>query len=97
MKENEIRFEWDANKAAINRVKHGITFEEATSVFSDVMSITIPDVEHSEDEERFVIIGLSIKSNLLVVCHCLRESETVIRLISARKATRRETEQYNDY
>lgn len=90
-----IRFEWDSEKNRINRSKHGIDFIEAQTVFEDDNAILIPDPEHSEQEERFILLGLSAKLNMLVVCHCYRESETVIRLISARKATRRETQQYN--
>ena len=93
----EIRFEWDENKNVINKVKHGVSFEEATTVFYDEEALLIPDTEHSEDEERFIILGLSRSANLLVVCHCCRESERVIRLISARKATTNETKQYDSW
>ena len=89
-----LRFEWDERKNAINKVKHQIAFEEAQTVFYDEQALVIDDIEHSEDEERFIILGLSFKANLLVVCHCLRESETVIRIISARKATTNEQRQY---
>ena len=90
----EIKFEWDENKNIINNKKHKISFEEAKSVFYDPEALLINDPEHSVEEERFIILGLSLKANLLVVCHCYRESETVIRIISARKATRNEAEQY---
>ena len=89
-----IRFEWDENKNTINKRKHGISFEEAQTVFYDVEALVIDDLEHSEDEERFIILGLSARANLLIVCHCFRESESVIRIISARKATTTETKQY---
>lgn len=89
-----IRFEWDENKDKINRKKHGISFEEATTVFYDEEALLISDPEHSDEEERFILLGLSKAANLLVVCHCLRESETVIRIISARKATKNEAKQY---
>ena len=92
-----IRFEWDENKNEINKKKHKISFEEAKSVFYDDEALVIDDPEHSQEEERFVILGLSEKANLLVVCHCYRESETVIRIISARKATKTETKQYNEW
>lgn len=92
-----LSFEWDENKNAINKKKHGIAFEEAQTVFYDEEALVIDDVEHSEDEERFIILGMSLKANLLVVCHCLRESETVIRIISARKATTNETKQYESW
>lgn len=89
-----IRFEWDENKDKINRKKHGISFEEATTVFYDEEALLISDPEHSDEEERFILLGLSKAANLLVVCHCLRESETIIRIISARKATKNEAKQY---
>ena len=89
-----IKFEWDENKNEINKKKHKISFEEAQSVFYDTDALLIDDPEHSSEEERFIILGMSKKANLLVVCHCYRESETVIRIISARKATRTESDQY---
>lgn len=92
-----IRFEWDPNKAKINVKKHGVTFKEAQSVFQDPEALVIDDPDHSQEEERFIILGLSQKANLLVVCHCYRESDNVIRIISARKATTTETEQYADF
>ncbi len=93
----EIRFEWDENKNKINQSKHKISFEEAQTVFYDEMALVIDDPDHSEAEERFIIIGESDKANLLVVCHCYRLSDTIIRIISARKATKKETEQYYSY
>lgn len=92
-----INFEWDENKNRINKQKHQVSFEEAKSVFSDEAALVIADPDHSEDEERFLILGQSDQLKLLVVCHCYRESDTVIRLISARKATRNETVQYYDF
>lgn len=92
---NEIKFEWDNNKNESNKKKHKISFEEAKSVFYDDEALLIVDPEHSEDEERFIILGLGNQANLLVVCHCYRVSETVIRIISARKATRTESKQYH--
>ena len=89
-----IKFEWDENKNEINKKKHKISFEEAKTVFYDEEALLIDDPEHSQEEERFIILGLSKKANLLVVCHCYRASETVIRIISARKATKNETKQY---
>lgn len=89
-----MNFEWDENKARINLQKHGVSFEEAQTVFYDENALLIDDPDHSEDEERFIILGLSAGARLLVVCHCYRESETVIRIISARKATRKETQYY---
>ena len=92
-----MRFEWDEKKNIANQKKHGITFEEARTVFDDVNALLIADPEHSDDEDRFIMLGLSSSLHLLVVCHCVRYAETVIRIISARKATTRETRQYNNY
>lgn len=95
-----IKFEWDENKNQMNQRnqrnqrKHKITLDEAKTVFYDVEAIVIDDPEHSREEERFIILGFSKKANLLVVCHCYRNSDTVIRIISARKATTAETRQY---
>lgn len=90
----EINFEWDENKNTSNKIKHGVSFEEAVSVFNDSRAMVIPDPDHSDDEERFVILGLSIRLNMLVVCHCYRNNEQTIRIISARKATKKECEYY---
>ena len=89
-----IRFEWDEHKNEINKKMHGISFEEARTVFLDPNGLMIPDPDHSEKEERFVLLGTSNKANLLVVCHCYRFSETVIRIISARKANKNEERQH---
>ena len=89
-----IRFEWDENKNSINKEKHQVSFEEAQTVFYDDNALVIDDPEHSKDEERFIILGNSSIANLLVVCHCYRKSETVIRIISARKATKKESAYY---
>ena len=89
-----IKFDWDPNKNEINRKKHGITFEEVCEVFYDDEAILIPDPEHSETEERFIILGTSGSANLLVVCHCYRDCDAIIRIISARKANKTETRQY---
>ena len=91
----DIKFQWDDNKNKINQKKHKISFEEAQSVFFDEEALIIDDPEHSLEDERFIILGLSKKANLLVVCHCYRKSDTIIRIISARKATVRETISYN--
>lgn len=89
-----ISFEWDENKNRINQRKHRISFEEAKTVFYDDEALVIDDPEHSEEEERFIILGLSLQANLLVVCHCCRNSDSVIRIISARKATKTESSYY---
>ncbi|MBQ8186410.1 MAG: BrnT family toxin [Clostridia bacterium] len=91
---DELKFEWDPNKNEINKKKHKISFEEAGTVFYDPEALVIDDPDHSQEEERFIILGLSQKANLLVVCHCYRASETVIRIISARKATKNESQYY---
>ena len=89
-----LRFEWDAHKAKANAAKHGVTFEEAQSVFSDENAKLIDDPDHSEKEERFILLGLSGSLRVLVVCHCYRAPSDVIRIISARKATRQESKAY---
>jgi len=89
-----IKFEWDPRKDSANQRKHGVSFEEARSVFFDENAIQFYDEHHSEQEDRFIMLGLSIRSRILVVCHCERESGNVIRIISARKATRSERKYY---
>ena len=89
-----LRFEWDERKATANAKKHGVSFEEAKSVFVDERAKLIDDPDHSEDEERFVLLGLSSALRLLLVCHCYRSEGNVIRLISARKATAKESRAY---
>ncbi|HEX5235839.1 MAG TPA: BrnT family toxin [Silvibacterium sp.] len=89
-----LLFEWDQAKARSNRRKHRIGFEEASTVFGDWLSVTIPDAEHSTDEHRWITLGRSSKGNLLVIVHT--ESDTSIRLISARAATRDERKQYEE-
>ena len=90
---SQIRFEWDSRKAASNEKKHGISFEEAQSVFFDDQALLLEDPQPRHEEERFVLLGLSASLRLLVVVHALRERD-VIRIISARKATRKETREY---
>jgi uncharacterized protein len=85
-----IKFDWDQAKASANLKKHGISFEEAKSVFYDEFAVQFFDEEHSSDEERFLMLGMSSGAKLLLVCHCEREHGEVIRIISARKATKRE-------
>lgn len=91
-----LHFEWDARKNAINKTKHGISFEEAKTVFYDEDAVLIPDPEHSAEEERFILLGFSSLARMLVVCHCYRSAESVIRIISARKATPTEARQYGE-
>ena len=90
-----LRVEWDDRKAVENRRKHSVSFEEANTVFSDEHALLIDDPEHSDKEARFVILGLSVALRTLVVCHCYRKGGHVIRIISARKANRKERELYN--
>lgn len=92
-----IHFQWDENKNRINKLKHNISFEEARTVFFDEKALVIDDPDHSDNEDRFLILGESNKANLLVVCHCYRVSDTVIRIISARKATKNEMSQYYNF
>lgn len=91
----ELRFEWDTAKESENRRKHRVSFEEAETVFSDEHALLIDDPEHSEDEDRFVLLGLSAKLRVLVVVHAFREATGIIRLISARKANSHERAIYN--
>ena len=89
-----ISFEWDEKKNRANIRKHGVTFEEAMTVFFDDNAILFDDPEHSDREERFLLLGMSTEANVMIVCHCCRQSDTVIRIISARKATRKEEQRY---
>ena len=87
-------FEWNRDKNLSNIEKHGISFKEAALTFFDPNAATINDTAHSQDEERFLLIGLSEKYRLLTVCHCYRDNEAIIRIISARKATKQEENKY---
>ena len=89
-------FEWDEQKYDENLIKHGISFFEAMTVFDDDDALFKSDEEHSLDEDRFIIIGWSKSANLLVVCHCYKYKDTVIRIFSAREATKSEEKQYGD-
>lgn len=89
-----LKFEWDERKATANVKKHGVSFEEAKTVFFDERAKLIDDPEHSDDEERFVLMGLSSSLRVMVVCHCYRSAGNVIRIISARKATTHESKYY---
>ena len=93
---SSIKFEWDPKKASANEKKHGITFDEARTVFFDENAKLIDDPDHSDDEERFVLLGLSSTLKVVLVCHCYREEGNVIRIISARKASAYESKQYRD-
>ena len=91
---SDMRFEWDAGKNTANKRKHGVSFEEAQTVFMDENAIRFFDPDHSADEDRFLILGVSFRLRTLVVCHCFRASDTVIRIVSARKADKQETADY---
>jgi len=90
----ELQFEWNPAKAAANLQKHGVSFEEAASVFYDGLAIEFYDDKNPGNEDRFLLLGLSTTLRLLLVCHCYRAEDAVIRIISARKATRNEAEHY---
>jgi len=92
-----IHYEWNSSKSSTNAKKHGVTFEEAKSVFLDEFARLISDPSHSSDEDRFVLLGLSRRLRLLVVSHCYRERGHVVRIISARKASQKEQRQYARY
>ena len=93
----QLLFDWDKQKEKVNIRKHGVSFEEACSTFFDENAIQFFDPDHSEDEDRFILLGTSYKLNTLVVCHCFRESETIVRIISARKADGDESTAYWEY
>jgi len=89
-----LEFQWDAAKARDNLRKHGVSFAEAESVFSDEEALLVADPDHSMDEDRFVLLGVSERLRVLVVAHCYREGDRIIRLISARRATAGERARY---
>jgi uncharacterized protein len=91
---SELRFTWDAAKVRDNAKKHGVSFEEARSAFYDESALEFYDDEHAEWEDRFLLLGLSARLQLLLVCHCYREQDETIRIISARKATKLEFQHY---
>jgi uncharacterized DUF497 family protein len=91
---SETLFDWDEAKDRANRRKHGVGFEEAQTVFLDENAIRFFDPDHSKDEDRFLMLGISFNLRVLVVCHCHRDQDAVIRIISARKASKKEQEDY---
>lgn len=91
---DEINFQWDDLKNRENQRKHGVSFEEARSAFFDAQAVEFFDNEHGEAEDRFLLLGVSSKLRILMVCHCLREEGNTIRIISARKATKKEQREY---
>jgi uncharacterized DUF497 family protein len=94
---SKIIFSWDENKAQTNLVKHKISFNEAMTVFDDENARLILDPDHSQDEERFILLGFSCNSKILTVVHCYRDNEENIRIISARKSTKHEERQYKEF
>ncbi len=94
---DELEFEWDSRKAESNEQKHGVSFEEAQSVFYDENARLAYDPAHSLEEDRFILLGVSDEARLLVVCHLYKESDRSIRIISARPATKRERQQYEEF
>ncbi len=91
---DSLRFSWDNRKDKSNQKKHGISFEEAQTIFFDENAVEFFDPDHSESENRFIMLGLSYRLRVLVVCHCFRKSDSEIRIISARKATKKERKVY---
>ena len=91
-----MNFEWDKNKNLINQRKHGVSFEEVKSVFEDTYAILFDDPDHSEYEERFLIIGMTVAKGICIVSHCYRGADETIRIISARKATKSERNVYEE-
>jgi uncharacterized protein len=89
-----LKFEWDERKASANLKKHGVSFDEARSVFFDERAKLIDDPDHSDDEDRFILLGMSSSLRVMVVCHCYRNAGNVIRIVSARKATNHEAKFY---
>ena len=89
-----ITFEWDDAKATANLEKHGVSFEEAETVFYDPYALVVDDEPRSDDEQQFVIVGLSAVARVLTVCHCYREPDERVRIISARRATKNEEHEY---
>ena len=91
---SDLGFEWDKRKSAANQRKHGVSFEEAVTVFYDEHALFMADPEHSDLDDRFVLLGLSGTLRTLVVCHCYRAADSIIRIISARKANKKEAKAY---
>lgn len=91
---NHLKFEWDNNKDKINSKKHGVSFDEAQTVFYDEYAIQFFDPDHSENEDRFLLLGMSFKLKTLIICHCFKQEETIVRIISARKADKDEEQAY---
>lgn len=97
MSDNDLIFEWDERKSRANRRKHSVSFEEARTAFFDENARVIADPDHSDGEDRFVLLGLGASLRLLVVCHCYRQGDGIVRIISARRADRTEQRQYREW
>ncbi len=94
---SELAFDWDEDKSKVNVRKHGVSFEEAQTAFHDENARLRYDCDHSLDEERYILLGLSSSLRLLVVCHVYRKEKEIVRIISARKATKQENQQYYSF
>jgi len=94
---NKITFTWDESKAQTNFIKHQVSFDEAKTVFEDENARLLLDPDHSEEEERFILLGVNAKSKILTVVHCYRDDDENIRIISARKSTKAEQRQYKEF
>ena len=92
-----LKFEWDSAKSLSNIKKHGISFKEAKTVFDDDFARLVPDPNHSQNEERFILLGMSYMLKILTVVHCYRDNDGVIRIISARASTKNEERQYREF
>ncbi len=92
-----LQFAWDSNKNSVNKQKHGLSFEEAVTAFRDENAVVFADPDHSELEDRYLLLGVSSQLRVLVVCHCYRQNDEVIRIISARKANKKEQASYRRY
>ena len=91
---DKINFIWDENKNKLNQKKHGVSFEEAKTVFFDENAVEFSDPDHSQEEDRFILLGFSFKLRILIVCYCYKEGDSIIRIFSARKATKNESLNY---
>ncbi|HOY10284.1 MAG TPA: BrnT family toxin [Candidatus Omnitrophota bacterium] len=91
---DKLHFIWDEGKNKLNQKKHGISFEEAKTVFFDENAVEFSDPDHSQEEDRFILLGFSFKLRILIVCYCYRENDSTIRIYSARKATKNESLNY---
>ena len=94
---NDLEFEWDAKKDKSNVKKHGVSFEDARAAFYDETAIVFHDPDNTDEEDRFILLGLSVRAGVLVVCHCVRDDDSVIRIISARCADKVEESNYWEY